>query len=280
MEEMKTLTLNGVTYAPRDTNLADYTPYNGKKNFATNLLHIDLTNPDAFCNKESVVAVEDASTLTNSPITSGAFYAYREVLFVNNPTGGLPKCAVRLTQIYPSEGLIWLNIYDPNYGYWIGWKKFEDSAKLVPASALTPRVYVAKGPILTSDGTARGSGTATVHITPDGIARIDYAVAITADGTDAGSYSVGLDIALLRAVNQNIPAITPLAGGSCVYYRKDGTLYIEKTQYGGFHTTWLNNGRWSLGRVYTPDGSDGSWSDSQFIVGHTIAGTCYGQVPK
>lgn len=147
-------------------------------------------------------------------------------------------------------------------------------------AALTQRMYVVKGTILTSDGTARGSGTATVHITPDGIARIDYAVAITESGTVENSYSVGLDIALLRAANQNIPAITPINGGICVYYKADGILNVEKTQYGGFHASWINNGRWSLGRVYSADGQDGSWPDTGFVVGQTIVGTCYGQVAK
>ena len=113
--------------------LADYTPYNGRKNMVTNLLHIDLTNPDAFCNKASVVATEDASTLIDSPITSGAFYAYREVMFINSPVGQLPKCVVRLTQTYPFECVIWLNIYDDNVGRWSGWKKFEDSTRFASA---------------------------------------------------------------------------------------------------------------------------------------------------
>lgn len=130
MEEMKTLTLNGVTYAPRDTNLAEHTPYGGRDNFMSNILHIDLTNKDSYVNQAGVIAVEDASTLVNSPITSGAFYAYREVLFSDNPTGGLPKCIVRLTQAYPHHGTIMTNIYDPNYGYWIGWEWFNPPLQL------------------------------------------------------------------------------------------------------------------------------------------------------
>lgn len=125
------VTAEQIGAAPAD--LADYTPYNGRKNFISNLLHIDLSNPDAYCNKASVIATEDASTLIDSPVTSGAFYAYREVLFIDSPTGGQPKCIVRLTQSYPFEGVIWTNIYDPNMASWSGWNKFENSTKYAPA---------------------------------------------------------------------------------------------------------------------------------------------------
>ena len=106
--------------------LADYTPYNGRKNFCINLLDVNMDDPDAYQNKASVVATEDASTLANSPITSDAFYAYREVLFINSPTGGRPKCIVKLTQSYPMDHCIWLNVHDPNIGDWSGWKSLAD----------------------------------------------------------------------------------------------------------------------------------------------------------
>lgn len=113
--------------------LMEYTPLGGRDNFINNLLLIDLNNPDAPCNQSSVIATEDASTLINSPITTGAFYAYREVMFIDNPTGGQPKCTVRLTQAYPHGGDIWVNVYDPNFGYWIGWENFKSSDNFAPA---------------------------------------------------------------------------------------------------------------------------------------------------
>jgi hypothetical protein len=104
--------------------LVDYTPYGGRDNYVTDLLLINLNDKYGIVNRASVVATEDASTLVNSPIKSGAFYAYREVLFIDSPTGGISKCIVRLTLAYPHHGTIITNIYDANYGYWMGWEWF------------------------------------------------------------------------------------------------------------------------------------------------------------
>lgn len=63
------------------------------------------------------IATEDASTLVNSPITSGAFYAVRTV--ESFPVGHM---CVRLYETYPCAGRIWSNMYDKNVKGWMGWK--------------------------------------------------------------------------------------------------------------------------------------------------------------
>ena len=63
------------------------------------------------------ISTEDASTLTNSPITSGAFYATRTVKYY--PVGHVE---VRLEEMYPCTGRIWSNMYDTNMKTWRGWK--------------------------------------------------------------------------------------------------------------------------------------------------------------
>lgn len=62
------------------------------------------------------IATENASTLVNSPITSGAFYAYREVEAY--PVGHV---LVRLKEMYPCRGRVWSNMYDKNVQGWCGW---------------------------------------------------------------------------------------------------------------------------------------------------------------
>ena len=63
------------------------------------------------------IATEDASTLVNSPITSGAFYAYREVEIYS-----VGHMCVRLKEMYPFNGRVWSNMYDKNVQGWYGWK--------------------------------------------------------------------------------------------------------------------------------------------------------------
>ena len=40
-------------------------------------------------------------------------------------TGNHYKIIVRLTETYPSPGRIWINVYDPNAG-WFGWKNIHE----------------------------------------------------------------------------------------------------------------------------------------------------------
>jgi len=156
-------------------------------------------------------------------------------------------------------------------------------AAKAPVSALTQRVYNARGEFFTAHapGTARGCGTATVHITPDGIARVDYAISITEAGTDNTLFSVGPSIEKMREINPNIPGIVALHGGVCTYYR-NGQVNAQSTGYGGSHdaVTTHNTVMWDVNRVYEADGATGPWADTAFITGDYIVGTCYGRVAE
>ena len=76
------------------------------------------------------IATENASSLVNSPITSGAFYATRSVEYY--PVGHV---CVRLYETYPSNGRIWSNMYNISYARWMGWTT--NSTQNIDASAIT-----------------------------------------------------------------------------------------------------------------------------------------------
>lgn len=145
-----------------------------------------------------------------------------------------------------------------------------------PAVA-TSGIYSVTGPIATSGGTCRASGAATLYVNSDGVVRIDYAVKITEVGTSTSHVDAGIDIDLMRAQNANIPEITPLYGGTCVYYTVDGIAAPNANGYGGMHR--VSETRWCWSRIYTAEGAAGTWTDSLFSSAHgIITGTCYGRV--
>lgn len=93
----------------------------GSDRLLTDVLIIDFKNPTGESNSYGVIATEDASKLLNSPVTDGAFYAYREVLTIKSASKDY-KVIVRLTEAYPSPGRIWIKMYNPDTSNWSGWK--------------------------------------------------------------------------------------------------------------------------------------------------------------
>lgn len=93
----------------------------GSDRLLTDVLLIDFTNPTGESNSYGVIATEDASKLLNSPVTDGAFYAYREVLTIKSASKYY-KVIVRLTEAYPSPGRIWIKMYNPDTSNWSDWK--------------------------------------------------------------------------------------------------------------------------------------------------------------
>ncbi len=79
----------------------------------TNLLLVSSGFPKDTTPK--AIRTNDATTLTNSPITSGYFYGFRELLVVDST-----HFIVRITEIYPTPCRIWMNVY--NNTEWKGWK--------------------------------------------------------------------------------------------------------------------------------------------------------------
>lgn len=93
----------------------------GSDRLLTDVLQIDFTNPTGESNSYGVIATEDASKLLNSPVTDGAFYAYREVLTIKSASKDY-KVIVRLTEAYPSPGRTWIKAYNPDISDWSDWK--------------------------------------------------------------------------------------------------------------------------------------------------------------
>ena len=87
---------------------------------ATDLMLINFSGDDPYnsnTNYDNVVRTEDASTLINSPVTSGPFYAYRKVYPVYTPWSHHSKVFVELKEVFPQKGRIWTHAYDPNNGW-------------------------------------------------------------------------------------------------------------------------------------------------------------------
>ena len=84
------------------------------------LLNVQLDgNREADNMQPGYIATEDASTLYQSPVSSGAFYAIRTVEYFPNPG----HVIVRLHESYPNNGRVWSNMYDNNFKNWYGWKE-------------------------------------------------------------------------------------------------------------------------------------------------------------
>lgn len=87
---------------------------------ATDLMLINFSGDDPYnsnTNYDNVIRTEDASTLINSPVTSGPFYAYRKVYPVYTPWSHHSKVFVELKEVFPQKGRIWTQAYDPNNGW-------------------------------------------------------------------------------------------------------------------------------------------------------------------
>ena len=125
-------TLAEIGAAP--ASLANYTPYGAMDHYCSDLLGVATSNMDDSRNQASVVGTEDASTLQNSPITTGAFYAYREVVLIKSPVSNGTKVIVRLTEMYPTAGRIWINAWNPDIFSWSGWKEHNSKESYAPAS--------------------------------------------------------------------------------------------------------------------------------------------------
>lgn len=91
---------------------------------ATDLLLINFGGDDPYSgngNYNNVVRTDDASTLINSPVKSGPFYAFRTVYPIYVPWSHHSKIVVELHESFPQKGRIWTQAYDPNNGWGDRW---------------------------------------------------------------------------------------------------------------------------------------------------------------
>lgn len=101
-----------------------FLPPKASQNTFSNPLLIDTSGKyDIYEMKPGCLSTEDASELSGSPVTEGAFYAWREVLWIPNASkNGGGKCIVRLTEAYPISGRIWITAYNTDISEWSKWK--------------------------------------------------------------------------------------------------------------------------------------------------------------
>ena len=112
------------------TEVEKFLPPKASQNTFSNLRIIDTSgsyNTDQM--KTGCVATEDASELSDSPVTEGAFYAWRELFWIPNASkNGGGKFIVRLTEAYPIAGRIWITAYNTDMSEWSQW------AEIMPSS--------------------------------------------------------------------------------------------------------------------------------------------------
>ena len=87
----------------------------------TNLLSINYTSSDPYSsmtNYDCVIRTDDASTLKNSPVKSGAFIAFRHTYPIWLPDKGVSGIVVELHEAYPVHGRMWSRAYVKDMGGW------------------------------------------------------------------------------------------------------------------------------------------------------------------
>lgn len=105
----------------------------GATNQPTNdLLLIDTGDPYGEWNYDCSFGTDDASTLKNSPVTSGPFYAYRRTYQVYNTVNNFYNTVVELHESYPQRGRIWKREYAPNIGWSGHWSYSFTNNDVVP----------------------------------------------------------------------------------------------------------------------------------------------------
>ena len=152
-----------------------------------------------------------------------------------------------------------------------------DLSNLTPTGKgkLGPTVYTAPGFLLNSVAdTCEGYGIVTVSLYPNGIARVDFDIQITANGTGSAYFLWGLNRNLIKNINSNIPTITPIGGGSLTYYNTSGGIADDRMGYGG--TMVAVSEFWQPSRMYTTSGYIGGWPANACVVNQRLIGVCYG----
>ena len=131
-----------------------------------------------------------------------------------------------------------------------------------------PAINTASGNALTGE-TIEGAGYFTQSYTMNDVAKIDFNITITTAGSDTGAF--GISRALLRQLNEEIPVITPLDGGTISVYSAAGALRPSLGL-----TFEARDGFWAP-CVIGDEGELESVSESALTPGMQLTGTCYGR---
>ena len=238
-------------------------------------------------NRDSVIATEDVSTIVNSPISSGAFYAYREIRQVEC-AGRKPKAIVTLKEAYPIGGREWSRAYNPDTGHWDeqwnchdGACSHRDLGKSITDIVTNGTVYVC-----TPDHSKTMPICASEFTTGDGHKLTSKANQTDLDGINPfkGVFNSGnIDELMTYGIywvklNQNSTTITgtipPYVNTQFGYFEvlkayKEGTDCMQRfTEYFGgvVHTRVYVNGGWIGWKTY-------NLNDYLPLSGGTLTGT-------
>lgn len=99
----------------QELQISDYT--------LNDLLSVDITNRNDVLHETVYFGTDDASTLVNSPVTTGQFYGYRTVAFMKRADDSLWLLKVTIHELIPNWGRCWANVYSTGNNTWYGWKE-------------------------------------------------------------------------------------------------------------------------------------------------------------
>ena len=137
---------------------------------------------------------------------------------------------------------------------------------------------IAKG----ANSSVAGMGIADIYWSSiTGLATINFNYKVTTAGTCISDFIYGLSVEAMKAINSNVPNISPLTSGSgvCNVYENSGVLSIADGNFG-----WCLHGEvqgyWAISRVYK-SGNDylaGPYPTNILSMGRYISGTAYGTI--
>ena len=137
---------------------------------------------------------------------------------------------------------------------------------------------IAKG----ANSSVAGMGIADIYWSSiTGLATINFNYKVTTAGTSTSDFTYGLSVEAMKALNSNVPNISPLTSGSgvCNVYENSGVLSIADGNFG-----WCLQGEaegyWAISRVYKSGNNylAGPYPTNILSMGRYISGTAYGTI--
>lgn len=130
---------------------------------------------------------------------------------------------------------------------------------------ITP-VLTAIGDVVTGTAVV-GNGTVTCTYEPNNVMRLDFNIRITTSGSGEDTY--GISTSLLRTINTEIPALTPVDGGVVQIYTSAGALKV-----GYIGATMKASGSYWM-PYYVSSNALTAINESVITSGLSLVGTCY-----
>ena len=131
-----------------------------------------------------------------------------------------------------------------------------------------PPVMVAEGNCMSGTSIVV-NGIVTCTYEMNDIMRLDINLKVTTIGS--GTSSFGISPTLLRSLNADIPAITPISGGTLQMFNASGALMVANIG----SSMLAQNGLWTPSRLVS--GVQTAFDESDFSSSYTLVGTCYGK---